>query len=145
MSRPAPEPTQYSVQLVRGFLPGGKASGAWINHLPPFSAEDKNEWSYTCSPLICLHGVDAENFTLYHVRYDFGSFNFVSYTDAFSTRFKELATCSLPPSCKAKNAWSYISTPLYAFLTWWFVHWAFWLCGLRKLAVLWLTRLVADL
>jgi hypothetical protein len=30
---------------------------------PPSSAKVKNEWSYTCTPLIYLHAVDTDKFT----------------------------------------------------------------------------------
>jgi hypothetical protein len=33
------------------------------DHSLPYSAEVKNEWSYTSSPPIRLHGVGLENFT----------------------------------------------------------------------------------
>jgi len=36
-----------------GCYPGGKAAGS----LPPSSAEVKNEWRYTSSPPLHLHGV----------------------------------------------------------------------------------------
>jgi hypothetical protein len=34
------------------------------------SAEVKNEWSYTSTPPVCLHGVDRDNFNLinHHLR-----------------------------------------------------------------------------
>jgi hypothetical protein len=32
-------------------------------HLP-LNVEVKNEWSYTSTPLICLHGVDRVKFTI---------------------------------------------------------------------------------
>jgi hypothetical protein len=38
------------------FFSGGKA--------PPYSTDVKNEWSYTPSPPICLHGVDRNTFTV---------------------------------------------------------------------------------
>lgn len=33
------------------------------DHLHPSSAEVMNEWRYTCTLLLCLHGVDTDNFT----------------------------------------------------------------------------------
>jgi hypothetical protein len=47
------------------FFPGGKAdgSGSDVKYSPPSSAEVKNEWRYTATPLICLHGVGI-NFTI---------------------------------------------------------------------------------
>ena len=35
-----------------------------VNHTLFYSADVKNEWSYTSTPPICLHGVKRENFTL---------------------------------------------------------------------------------
>jgi hypothetical protein len=34
---------------------------AEVDHLPISSAEVKNEWNYTSTPSICLHGVVKEN------------------------------------------------------------------------------------
>jgi hypothetical protein len=41
-----------------------KAAGAWSEPLSPYSAEVKNEWSYTSTPPACLHGVDRRQFTV---------------------------------------------------------------------------------
>ena len=41
-----------------------KAAGAWIEPLPPSSAETKNEWSYDSSPPACLHGVVRDSWPL---------------------------------------------------------------------------------
>jgi hypothetical protein len=50
-------PASYPIG-IRGSFPGGKAAGAWKLtthlHLVPRS---NNEWSYTSTPLIRLHGV----------------------------------------------------------------------------------------
>ena len=32
-----------------------------VSHSPSSNAEVKNEWSYTSTPTICLHGVDRDN------------------------------------------------------------------------------------
>jgi hypothetical protein len=47
------------------FFPGGKAdgSGGDVKYSPLSSAEVKNEWRYTATPLIRLHGVGM-NFTI---------------------------------------------------------------------------------
>jgi hypothetical protein len=37
-----------------------------LGHSPPFSAEVINEWSYACTPPICLHGVDRGSFNFTH-------------------------------------------------------------------------------
>jgi hypothetical protein len=49
----------------RRSFPGLIRSGRDVNHSPQSSAEIKNEWRYTSSPLICLHGVDRENIALF--------------------------------------------------------------------------------
>jgi hypothetical protein len=36
---------------TRGYFPGGKAAGMWTGHSHTSSAEVKNAWSYTSSPL----------------------------------------------------------------------------------------------
>jgi hypothetical protein len=43
---------------------GVKWPGLEVDHLPPSSAEVKNEWSYASTPAICLHGRYRDNFTL---------------------------------------------------------------------------------
>jgi hypothetical protein len=43
------------------FLRRIKRSGREVDHLPPTSAEVKNEWSYTSSPPIPLHDIDRDN------------------------------------------------------------------------------------
>ena len=63
--RPALEPTQPPIQCVLGFFPGVKRARREVDHKPSYSAEVKNEWRYTSTPLICLHGVDRDNFTSY--------------------------------------------------------------------------------
>ena len=50
-----------------GLSGGGKATGRKINHSAPSSAEIENEWSYTFSPSVVLHGVDSENFTFLYL------------------------------------------------------------------------------
>ena len=54
--------------LFNGYrvLPRGgvvKQSGCEVNHSPPSSAVVKNEWSYTCTSPVYLHGMDRENFS----------------------------------------------------------------------------------
>jgi hypothetical protein len=50
-------PASYPVGTGAPF-PGGKARpGRDADHLPPSSAEVKNERSYTSSPPMCLHGM----------------------------------------------------------------------------------------
>jgi hypothetical protein len=50
--------TQPPIQWVPGALSlGVKRPGSEADHSPPSSAEVKNEWSYTSTPPIRLHGV----------------------------------------------------------------------------------------
>jgi len=44
---------------------GVKRPQPQIDHKPPSSAEMKNEWSYTFSPPICLHGIIKDNLTFH--------------------------------------------------------------------------------
>jgi len=37
-----------------------KQLGCEVNHPPPSSAKVKNEWSYTSTPPVCLHGVERK-------------------------------------------------------------------------------------
>jgi len=60
MHRQALGPTQPPRQLFQG----GKAAGC-VNYSPVSSTEVKNEWSFTSSFLVCLCGVDRENFTCF--------------------------------------------------------------------------------
>ena len=48
---------------TRGCLPGGKRPTREAAHCSPFSAEVKNEWSCTYTPIF-LHGLYREDFTL---------------------------------------------------------------------------------
>jgi hypothetical protein len=47
-----------------GFIPEVKRLVHDFDHLPLSSAEVKNEWSYSSTLPICLHGVDRDNLTL---------------------------------------------------------------------------------
>jgi hypothetical protein len=54
--------------LFSGFLcslPGWgvKGLGRDVYHLPASSSELQNEWSYTSTPTVCLHGLYREYFT----------------------------------------------------------------------------------
>jgi hypothetical protein len=61
-TKPISEPIQPPIQWVPAFLLGGyNRSRREAIHSPPSSAEVKNEWSYTSSPL-CLHGLDRVSF-----------------------------------------------------------------------------------
>jgi len=57
-SRPTLRPTQPPSQWVPGALSSGvKWPGHEPDHLPPFTAEVKNSWNYTCTPpMSSLHG-----------------------------------------------------------------------------------------
>jgi len=43
--------------LEPGLLPGYKAVGRGLDQPPLFSAQVKNEWSYTSTLYTCLHGI----------------------------------------------------------------------------------------
>jgi hypothetical protein len=56
-SRPVLEPTQPPIQWIPGALSLGlKRPEREADHPSPYSAEVKNEWSYTSSHPIRLHG-----------------------------------------------------------------------------------------
>ena len=48
----------------RGSFPGLKRTGRDVDNSSPSSAEVKNEWSYTSTPPLYLHGLDRFNCTL---------------------------------------------------------------------------------
>jgi len=57
-SRTAFGPTQPPIQWVPGSISlDVKHQKREVDHSPPSSAEFKNEWSYTSTPPIHLHGV----------------------------------------------------------------------------------------
>jgi hypothetical protein len=61
-------PASYPVGTRVSLSLGVKQVGYETDHSPPSSAEVKNAWSYTPTPLICLHGVllhHRDNFTFY--------------------------------------------------------------------------------
>jgi hypothetical protein len=55
-------PSQVFIGYL-GYFAGVKQPECEVNHLPPSSAEVKNEWNYTTTTLICLLDVNMENFT----------------------------------------------------------------------------------
>jgi hypothetical protein len=60
-------PTKTPVKWVPGVLsPGLKRLGHEADHLPPTSAENKNEWSHTSTPHTRFQGVHS-NFTFLKV------------------------------------------------------------------------------
>ena len=62
-SKSAVGTTQPPIQWVPGFFSGVKRPGRQVNHSPPSSDDVKSKWSCTSTILICLNGVDGENFT----------------------------------------------------------------------------------
>ena len=42
--------------------------GATIQDSPPSSAEVKNEWIYTSTPPVCLHGVKQKTFFMCYLQ-----------------------------------------------------------------------------
>lgn len=63
MSRPSLGPTQPPIKLTMGFFPGVKRGNREIYCSTLYSAEARNEWSNTTTPLLFLHGVARHNFT----------------------------------------------------------------------------------
>ena len=61
-SRPTMGPTQSPIRWVAGLFPGVKRSGPEECHSPPHRVKVKNEWRYTLSPPIRLHGEDRTSF-----------------------------------------------------------------------------------
>ena len=57
------EPSCLVFDGYKVYFPGVKRPGRETDHLPTSSSEVKNEWSYTSTPPICLHGVDRHNCT----------------------------------------------------------------------------------
>ena len=57
------DPPSLLYNGYRGSFPEAKRLGLEADHLPPSTAEFKNEWSYTSSPPVCLHRVDRDIFT----------------------------------------------------------------------------------
>jgi hypothetical protein len=45
--------------------PGVNRQGREVHHSPPSTAEVKNEWSYTSTPPVYLHGLDTASITFY--------------------------------------------------------------------------------
>ena len=60
-SRPTLHPTTYAVGTrVHSWV---KQPSHGVYHSVPSIVEVKNEWSWTSTPLVYLHGVDRESFT----------------------------------------------------------------------------------
>ena len=51
------------IQPVTGSFAEDRRVGREVNHSLSSSAKIRNEWSYSSSSPICLHGVDNETFT----------------------------------------------------------------------------------
>jgi len=69
MSRMSPGLTQPTIQWVWGYNPGGRVDRAVrINYLPSSSDEVKNEWSYTSTPSVRIHGVGRDRCTFHTTR-----------------------------------------------------------------------------
>jgi hypothetical protein len=64
MSRKAPGPPQILLSGCWGSFSGIDRPGREVNHLPSSGAEVKNEWSYTSSPSVNLHGMYRNIFIL---------------------------------------------------------------------------------
>ena len=51
--------TQSPIQWAPGFFPRVKWPERDVDSWPPYRALVRNEWSYTSTPPMCLHGVDS--------------------------------------------------------------------------------------
>jgi hypothetical protein len=56
--------TQPPILWVPGVFPGVKWLGSVVQYSLSYSAEVKNGWSYTSTP-VYTHGADRDNFTFY--------------------------------------------------------------------------------
>ena len=67
-SRLAFGPTQPPIAVGTGVL-SQEANGPICGfcHSPPSNAEFENEWSYTSTPAIRLHGMDGDKFTFFYL------------------------------------------------------------------------------
>ena len=54
---------QPPIHTVPGFFLAIRRMGHEVNHSSAPSIEVKNEWNYTSSPPICLHGTERDSFT----------------------------------------------------------------------------------
>lgn len=51
-----------SCSVGTGFFPAGKASWCEVDYSPPHSAHAKNEYSFTCTPSVCVHIVASKQY-----------------------------------------------------------------------------------
>jgi hypothetical protein len=58
-------PASYPVGTRASSARSKAAGGVKVTARLPSSAEVKNEWSYTSTALICLHGVDRDSCNFY--------------------------------------------------------------------------------
>jgi hypothetical protein len=63
--RPAVGSSQLTINRYGISFPRVKRPGLEVDYLPPTGAEVRNEWICTSAALICLNGVDWDNFTVY--------------------------------------------------------------------------------
>ena len=66
------QPRLRSTQPVSQCVPGAFSSPVKLlkreaDHSPQSSTHVKNEWSYTSTPLICLHGVSSQKYSVFRV------------------------------------------------------------------------------
>ena len=67
------------LKSVRFVYPGLNRSERDVDHSHSYDGEVKNEWSYTSTPPICLHGMDREHCTLFYITLLLGLFIFYDY------------------------------------------------------------------
>ena len=82
-----PLPIQW---VATGVLCRVRRQGPEAGHSPASSAEVENQWSYTSTPPVCLHGVDRDSLTF---TFTFSLFNIYRRCWRVSGEQFEMATC----------------------------------------------------
>jgi hypothetical protein len=79
-----------------GFFPGSKQAKREADRLRPPSSKVTNEWSYTCTPPIYLHGVDSDNCTFLC---EYRTYTFIfEGNERRSELCRRVDTCGVEPS-----------------------------------------------
>jgi hypothetical protein len=112
MSSLALRPTQPPIQWLLGLFPGNKVMVHEIYLSPPSNADIKSEWSYTCAPLVRLHGIGRDNFIFY---FDISVIIFILYGNVWS----EHNSLSKVAQMEMHDSWSGVPTAHQTGLTLW--------------------------
>jgi hypothetical protein len=67
--RPALGPTEHPMQSIGGTFPTVTRPAHEVRHSHPSSAEVKNKWSYTSTPLPYLDGTDTDNNAFFYLTF----------------------------------------------------------------------------